>query len=287
MSIPLIDYDRLYQLISLALLEDLDDTGDTTTIAVVPENISISAILRCKEDCVCAGLPIVERVFKAIDEEIEFEALVREGDDCAAMTALAKISGDAQSLLTAERTALNFFQRLSGIATVSKKYAELVAGTKTVILDTRKTTPGWRNLEKYAVAVGGASNHRIGLYDRIMIKDNHRELAGLEGSGGISRSVKRARDTFPELEVEVEADTIDEVIEAISAEADYILLDNMSNEQMAQAVELNNGKAKLEASGGITAERIAAIARLGVDFISVGALTHSVKATDISMEIEV
>jgi nicotinate-nucleotide pyrophosphorylase (carboxylating) len=287
MSIPLIDYDRLYQLISLALLEDLDDTGDTTTIAVVPENISISAILRCKEDCVCAGLPIAERVFKAIDEDIEFEALVREGDDCSAMTALAKISGDAQSLLTAERTALNFFQRLSGIATVSKKYAELVAGTKTVILDTRKTTPGWRNLEKYAVAVGGASNHRIGLYDRIMIKDNHRELAGLEGSGGISRSVKRARDTFPELEVEVEADTIDEVIEAISAEADYILLDNMSNEQMAQAVELNNGKAKLEASGGITAERIAAIARLGVDFISVGALTHSVKATDISMEIEV
>lgn len=287
MSIPLIDYDRLYQLISMALIEDLDETGDTTTIAVVPENISISAILRCKEDCICAGLPVAEQVFKAIDETIEFESLVAEGDACSTMTPLAKISGDAQALLTAERTALNFLQRLSGIATVAQKYAALVAGTETVILDTRKTTPGWRNLEKYAVAVGGASNHRIGLYDRIMIKDNHRELAGLEGSGGITRSVERARAEFPELEVEVEADTLDEVSEAVSANADYILLDNMSNEQMAEAVKLNNGQAKLEASGGITLERISEIARLGVDFISVGALTHSVKATDISMEIEV
>ena len=287
MSIPLIDYDRLSQLISLALIEDLGEIGDTTTIAVVPGNITISAILRCKEDCVCAGLPIAEQVFKAIDETIEFEALVAEGDSCPTMTPLAKISGNAQALLTAERTALNFLQRLSGIATVSQKYTALVAGTETVILDTRKTTPGWRNLEKYAVAVGGASNHRIGLYDRIMIKDNHRELAGLEGSGGIARSVERARACFPELEVEVEADTLEEVRESISANADYILLDNMNNEQMAQAVALNNGTAKLEASGGITLERISEIARLGVDFISVGALTHSVKATDISMEIEV
>ncbi|MCF6176636.1 MAG: carboxylating nicotinate-nucleotide diphosphorylase [Victivallaceae bacterium] len=287
MFLPLIDYDRVYQLISLALIEDLDETGDTTTIAVVPENILVSAILRCKEDCVCAGLSVAERVFKAIDESIEFECLVADGDYCPAATLLAKISGNARALLTAERTALNFIQRLSGIATTARRYMELVVGTQTVILDTRKTTPGWRNLEKYAVAVGGASNHRIGLYDRIMIKDNHRELAGMEGSGGIARSVRRAREIFPELEVEVEADTLDEVREAIEAEADYILLDNMSNEQMAQAVSLNSGQARLEASGGITLERIPAIARLGVDFISVGALTHSVKATDISMEIEI
>jgi nicotinate-nucleotide pyrophosphorylase (carboxylating) len=287
MSLPLIDYERVSQLISLALIEDLDETGDTTTIAVVPENISVSAILRCKEDCVCAGLPVTERVFKTIDKSIEFECLVADGDYCSAATPLAKISGNAQALLTAERTALNFLQRLCGIATTARRYMELVGGTRTVILDTRKTTPGWRNLEKYAVAVGGASNHRIGLYDRIMIKDNHRELAGMEGSGGIARSVRRAREIFPELEVEVEADTLDEVREAIEAEADYILLDNMSNEQMAQAVSLNSGQARLEASGGITLERIPEIARLGVDFISVGALTHSVKATDISMEIEI
>jgi nicotinate-nucleotide pyrophosphorylase (carboxylating) len=287
MSLPLIDYDRIYQLISLALIEDLDETGDTTTIAVVPENVSVSAILRCKEDCICAGLPVAERVFKSIDETIEFEALVAEGDYCSAMTPLAKIVGNAQALLTAERTALNFIQRLSGIATTARKYTELVAGTETVILDTRKTTPGWRNLEKYAVAVGGATNHRIGLYDRIMIKDNHRELAGMEGSGGITRSVQRSREVFPELEVEVEADTLDEVREAIEADADYILLDNMSNEQMAEAVLINNGRSRLEASGGITLERIPEIAKIGVDFISVGALTHSVKATDISMEITI
>lgn len=285
MSIPLIDYDRIYQLISLALLEDLAETGDTTTIAVVPDNITVSAILRCKEDCVCAGLPVAERVFNAIDETIEFEALVAEGDACPTMTPMAKITGNAQSLLTAERTALNFMQRLSGIATTARRYADLVADSKTVILDTRKTTPGWRNIEKYAVAVGGASNHRIGLYDRIMIKDNHRALAGMEGSGGIIRSVQRSRALFPQLEVEVEADTLDEVKAAIEAGADYILLDNMSNEQMIEAVAINAGRTKLEASGGITSERIPAIARIGVDYISVGALTHSVKAVDISMEI--
>ncbi len=287
MSLPLIDYDRLTQLISLALTEDLALMGDTTTIAVVPEQLSVVALLRCKEDCVCAGLSVAEQVFKTLDATIEFEALVADGDSCPAFTPMAKIVGNAQVLLTAERTALNFIQRLSGIATTAQRYNALVAETATVILDTRKTTPGWRNLEKYAVAVGGATNHRIGLYDRIMIKDNHRELAGLEGRGGITRSVKRARAAFPKLEVEVEADTLAEVKEAIEAHADYILLDNMSNEQMKQAVELNNGQAKLEASGGITLERIPEIAQLGVDFISVGALTHSVKATDISMEIEV
>lgn len=284
-KIPEIDFDRVYMLIKMALEEDLGDIGDATSIAVIPENISASAVLRCKEDCVCAGLPVAGRVFKAVDEGILWEPLVNEGDLCKAFTPIARIHGRARSLLTAERTALNFIQRLCGVATTSHKYAEALKGTETQILDTRKTTPGWRNLEKYAVAVGGASNHRIGLFDRIMIKDNHRELAGLEGLNGITRSVKRAREKFPQLEVEVEADTLDEVMEAAAAGADYILLDNMTNEQMAEAVKINAGRAKLEASGGITLERIPSIGKIGVDFISAGALTHSVKATDISMEI--
>jgi nicotinate-nucleotide pyrophosphorylase (carboxylating) len=179
---------------------------------------------------------------------------------------------------------LNFLQRLTGVATESARYANAVAGTGCVILDTRKTTPGWRNLEKYAVATGGATNHRIGLYDRVMIKDNHRELAGLDGPNGITRSVEKSKHAFPELEVEVEADTLEQVLEAAAAGADYILLDNMTDDEMLKAVSINAGRSKLEASGGITFERIAKIATLGVDFISVGALTHSVKAADISME---
>ena len=155
------------------------------------------------------------------------------------------------------------------------------------MLDTRKTTPGYRNLEKYAVAVGGATNHRIGLYDRVMIKDNHREMAAMEGPGGITRSVERARQAHPELEIEVEADTLDEVREALEAGADHIMLDNMSDEMMAEAVKLVNGRAKLEASGGITLERLPRIGKIGVDFVSAGALTHSVKAADISLDIQV
>ena len=155
------------------------------------------------------------------------------------------------------------------------------------MLDTRKTTPGYRNLEKYAVAVGGATNHRIGLYDRVMIKDNHREMAAMEGPGGITRSVERARQAHPKLEIEVEADTLDEVREALEAGADHIMLDNMSDEMMAEAVKLVNGRAKLEASGGITLERLPRIGKIGVDFVSAGALTHSVKAADISLDIQV
>jgi len=180
---------------------------------------------------------------------------------------------------------LNFLQRLCGVATVAHRYMKCLEGTKTKVLDTRKTTPGYRNLEKYAVAVGGATNHRIGLFDRIMIKDNHRELAGMEGSGGIARSVARARAMFPQLEVQVEADSLDEVREAVAAKADYILLDNMDDATMAEAVKINQNTAKLEASGGITLERLPNIGKLGVDFVSVGALTHSVKASDISMDI--
>ena len=236
---------------------------------------------------VLAGLPVAERVFKLVEPRLEFKAIREDGDHCEYGDVLAEIHGPARGLLIAERTALNFLQRLSGVATTSAKYAAALEGTKTLVLDTRKTTPGYRNLEKYAVAVGGATNHRIGLYDRVMIKDNHREMAAMEGPGGIVRSVERARQAHPELEVEVEADTLDEVREALEAGADHIMLDNMSDEMMAEAVKLVNGRAKLEASGGITLERLPRIGKIGVDFVSAGALTHSVKAADISLDIQV
>ena len=197
---------------------------------------------------------------------------------------MAKLHGPARSLLTGERTALNFVQRLCGVATAAHKYQQ-AAGGKCAILDTRKTTPGYRNLEKYAVAAGGASNHRIGLYDRIMIKDNHRELAGLGGTGGILRSVANARKLYPDLEVEVEIDSLAELPEALESKAEYILLDNMSTADMAEAVRMTAHRAKLEASGNMTLARIPEVAATGVDFISSGALTHSVKSADISMDI--
>jgi nicotinate-nucleotide pyrophosphorylase (carboxylating) len=280
-----IDWKRTNTLIALALEEDLGVEGDATSLAVVSSGLEAKGALLAKQDCVIAGLPVAEAVFRAVDESLQFTSLVEDGAEIASGTKIAEMSGNAVGMLTAERTALNFLQRLTGVATQSAKFAAAVSGTGCVILDTRKTTPGWRNLEKYAVATGGASNHRTGLYDRIMIKDNHRELAGLEGPGGITRSVEKARRAYPKLEIEVEADTLEQAREAIEAGADYILLDNMDDETMRAAVEMNAGRAKLEASGGITFERIAKIAALGVDYISVGALTHSVKAADISLEI--
>ena len=283
-----LDWERINTLIALALEEDLENIGDTTSKSVIPDDLIVSAVFISREDCTIAGLPIAEAVFKAIDNDIKFNYILNDGDKCSENSILAEITGSAIALLTAERTALNFLQRLCGVATSSANYVSLLEGNKTVILDTRKTTPGWRNLEKYAVAAGGGTNHRIGLYDRVMIKDNHRELSGLEGAGGIARSVANARAKYPNLEVEVEADTLSEVKESIDAGADYILLDNMSNEQMREAVILNkDGKSKLEASGGITIERIPSIGKIGVDFISVGALTHSVRAIDISLDIKI
>lgn len=279
-----IDWKRVDILIDLALEEDLGENGDITTDSVIPADLKAKAVLLAKQDLVCAGLPVAERLFKRIAPEIEFKALVKDGDVLKKGDILAEMYGPARALLTGERTALNFIQRLSGSATMAHKYQAL-AGDKSYILDTRKTTPGWRNLEKYAVSVGGAHNHRIGLFDRVMIKDNHRELAGLEGAGGILRSVERARKMFPGFEVEVEIDSLEELSEALESKAEYILLDNMSNETMAEAVRITNGKAKLEASGNVTEPRVASVAETGVDFISSGALTHSVKAADISMDI--
>ena len=284
-TIPELDWRRIDLLIALALEEDLQERGDVTTKAVIGENMRVKAVFLAKEDCVCAGLPVAKRIMKEVDPEIEWKDLVQEGEFCPKGTLMAEITGRAASILTAERTALNFLQRLSGVATASKKYQDAAAGTNAVILDTRKTTPGWRNLEKYAVAVGGASNHRIGLFDRVMIKDNHRELAGLEGKDGILRSMERARKMYPDLEVEVEIDSLDSLDEALESGAEYILLDNMSNELMAEAVKRTAGRAKLEASGNMKLERVPSAAATGVDFISVGALTHSVKSADISLDV--
>ena len=283
-----IDWKRVDTLIALALEEDLGDRGDTTTLACVPETAQSRAILLCKEDeMILAGIDVAKRVFETIDPALEFTALKQDGDRCVRGEKLAVINGPARAILTGERTALNFIQRLCGVATMSYFYARELSDSSCVVLDTRKTTPGYRNLEKYAVAVGGAGNHRIGLYDRIMIKDNHRELAALEGDGAITRAVQRARNAYPDLEIEVEADTLDEVAEAANCGVEHIMLDNMSNDEMKKAVAIVAGRAKLEASGGITIKRLASIGQIGVDFVSSGALTHSVRSMDISLDIEV
>ncbi len=283
-DVTLLDWERVNHLIDLAIAEDVG-SGDATSIAVIDAKTVATAELICKEPCVCAGLEVAAAVFNKVDPALVWSERVSDGDHLAAGIRMALVKGCARSILTGERTALNFLQRLCGVATVARRYADAVAGTRTVVLDTRKTTPGWRNLEKYAVAIGGTSNHRIGLYDRILVKDNHRALAGLEGPGGIRRSVERSRQKFPKLEVEVEVESIDELREAIEAKADYVLLDNMTDEMMAEAVKITDGRLKLEASGGITLERLPRVAATGVDFVSVGALTHSVKSTDISLEI--
>ena len=286
--IPEIDWKRADLLIDLALEEDLGDAKDTTTLSVVPESAVSRAVLLCKEDTmVLAGLDVARRVFEKVDPSLKFTALKKDGDACVRGEFLAEISGSARAILTAERTALNFIQRLCGVATMSHIYARELEGSSCVVLDTRKTTPGYRNLEKYAVAIGGSTNHRIGLYDRIMIKDNHRELAAIEGDGAITRAVERARKAYPQLEIEVEADRLEEVSEAAACGVEHIMLDNMSNETMMKAVAINAGRAKLEASGGITLPRLKEIGRIGVDFVSAGALTHSVRSCDISLDIEV
>ncbi len=287
-DLPSIDWGRADMLIELALNEDLDTVGDVTTNSVIPEDMEGRAVLRCKSDgTIVAGLAIAERVFKLVEPRLEFKTFMEDGELCNAGDEIAAVEGPVRGILTGERTALNFLQRLSGIATTTNRYAKALEGSKTQLLDTRKTTPGYRNLEKYAVAVGGGSNHRMGLFDRVMIKDNHRELAALGGGdNAIAWAVAQARTHYPELEIEVEADTVEEAAMAAEAGVEYILLDNMSNEEMAEAVKVIAGRAKTEASGGITIERLPEIGRIGVDFVSSGALTHSVKSADISLDIE-
>ncbi|KMZ43373.1 MULTISPECIES: carboxylating nicotinate-nucleotide diphosphorylase [Bacillales] len=255
--------------------------GDVTTMSTIPESEQGVGILYAKEAGIVAGLPIAEQVFATVDSTLVFEAKVEEGARVEVGQQIAEVSGSVRSILSGERLALNLMQRLSGIATKTSEYAKAVAGTKARVVDTRKTTPGLRALEKYAVRVGGGYNHRFALYDAVMIKDNH-----IKGAGGIAQAVAAARAAIPHtMTVEVEAESFEQVQEALAAGADTIMLDNMSLDQMVEAVQFINGRAVVEASGGVSLETIGDIAKTGVDIISVGALTHSVKAFDISLDL--
>lgn len=255
--------------------------GDVTTMSTIPEEAQGVGILYAKEAGVIAGLPVAQLVFETVDPALSFTALVKEGARVEKGEQIAEVSGSVRSILSGERLALNLLQRLSGIATRTSQYAQAVAGTKARVVDTRKTTPGLRMLEKYAVRVGGGHNHRYALYDAVMIKDNH-----IKGAGGIAQAVAAARAAVPHtMTIEVETETLDQVQEALDAGADIIMLDNMPLDVMKQAVALIGGRAVVEASGGVTLETIRAIAETGVDVISVGALTHSVKALDISLDL--
>lgn len=268
-------------LIELALQEDVGE-GDITTDNIIPAGTRRKAKMVAKADGVVAGLPVAEMVFKRLDPDMTWKVRTPEGSPIKKGDIMVEFEGSYRALLTGERTALNFLQRLSGIATMSAQYADAVKDFKTVILDTRKTLPGFRMLDKYAVKTGGASNHRIGLFDMAMIKDNHIEVAG-----GITEAVKAVRSNIKEgILIEVETATIAQVQEAIDAGADIIMLDNMDNETMRKSVELIAGRAKVEASGNMTLERLKEVAATGVDFISIGALTHSVSALDISQRLE-
>ena len=269
------------RLIELALLEDIH-TGDITTLAVVPGRRPASARLIAKERLVVAGLATAARVFSKLDSDICFKACLSDGDTATPGTILATLQGEAAQLLMGERVALNLLQRMCGIATHTASFVEAVSGTKARIVDTRKTTPGLRQLEKYAVRVGGGINHRTGLYDGVLIKENH-----MVAAGGITEAVRRARAYIPHtLKIEIETETLTQVNEALAAGADIIMLDNMNLDEMRTAVAAIGGRALVEASGGVNLERVRAIAETGVDIISVGALTHSSRAMDISMLLD-
>jgi nicotinate-nucleotide pyrophosphorylase (carboxylating) len=272
--------DAARVLIGLALREDVGK-GDITTDNLIPAADRRNAFMIAKASGIIAGLEVAEMVFRQFDPLLEWKPKKMDGEPVSGGEIIVEFSATYRALLTGERTALNFLQRMSGIATASSEYAGAVAGTYTKILDTRKTLPGFRLLDKYAVRAGGATNHRTGLYDMVMIKDNHIAVAG-----GISNAVKAIRKSVEvTVKVEVETTTLEEVREALEAGADIIMLDNMDTETMRKAVGLVAGRAKTEASGNMTVGRIREVAETGVDYISVGALTHSVKALDISQRI--
>jgi nicotinate-nucleotide pyrophosphorylase (carboxylating) len=268
-----------------ALTEDLGH-GDVTTLATVPVEAKSVALMRAREPLVVAGIQFAELAFRQLAPKIKTEVIFCDGQRAKAGQTLLKISGSSRALLSAERVALNFVQRLSGVATATAQFSDLVKGTRARILDTRKTTPGWRRFEKYAVKCGGGKNHRIGLFDMVLIKDNHLVALQNEKPNAIAAAVARARQKFPKQKVEVEADTLAQVAQAVDAGADIILLDNMSNAQLRQAVKIIRGRAKTEASGGVNLKTVRGIAQTGVDYISVGAITHSARAVDIGLDFE-
>ncbi|MCK5512195.1 MAG: carboxylating nicotinate-nucleotide diphosphorylase [Thermodesulfovibrionia bacterium] len=279
----MIDSARAYTILKYALSEDIDG-GDVTTSALIPEKHKSRAVIRAKEAFILAGIPFAERIFKLSNPELKFKANKKDGDRVKKDTVIARISGSTRGLLMAERTALNFLQRLSGIATLTRKFAESVRGIQVKVVDTRKTTPGIRIFEKYAVKVGGGTNHRLGLFDGILIKDNHINVAG-----SIEKAVSMAKKNVQHmLRVEVEVKNITQVRSALSAGVEIIMLDNMSLENTKKSVKIIRSHSPhviIEASGNITMNNIRHVAETGVDLISIGALTHSATAVDISMSI--
>jgi nicotinate-nucleotide pyrophosphorylase (carboxylating) len=273
------------QAVKLALQEDIG-SGDVTTLATVPEKAVAKAVMRAREPLVVAGLELAEAAFRELSSTMKATRETRDGERVPAGATLLRIAGPARALLSAERVALNFVQRLCGIATLTAQFVDAIRGTSAQILDTRKTFPGWRHFEKYAVRCGGGRNHRMGLYDMVLIKDNHLAALRAEPGGAIAAAIQRARQGYPTLKVEIEADTLAQVDEALAADADLILLDNMNPAQLRHAVQKCKGRARTEASGGVNLESVRAIAEAGVDFISVGALTHSAPAVDIGLDFE-
>jgi nicotinate-nucleotide pyrophosphorylase (carboxylating) len=269
--------------VEAALHEDVGD-GDVTTLATVPATSTTKALMRARQHLTLAGIDFAIEAFRTLSSEVIADPLAQDGAQIDAGGVLLEVAGPTRILLSAERVALNFVQRLSGIATMTSRFVKEVAGLKARILDTRKTTPGWRRFEKYAVACGGGTNHRFGLFDMVLIKDNH--LAALAGAGPnpIARAVDLARCSHPGLKIEVETDTLAQVRQALEAGADFILLDNMEPHELLDAVRLAEGRCQLEASGGVTLDTVRSIAETGVDFISVGALTHSAPAADIGLD---
>jgi len=266
-----------------ALSEDVG-SGDVTSLATIPEFKMSRAAMVAREDLVVCGLAFAQAAFEQLSSSARVQCLVSDGASVATGARLAEVEGPGRALLTAERVALNFVQRLSGIATLAARFVAAAQGTRAKILDTRKTTPGWRELEKYAVRCGGAQNHRFGLWDMVLIKDNHLAALRDEEPNAIVAAVRRSREKYPVLRIEVETDTLAQVQQALDAGVEWILLDNMSPDELRAAVQLVGGRAKTEASGGINLQTVRAIAETGVDFISAGALTHSARAMDVGLD---
>ena len=273
--------------IESALEEDLGPIGDVTTLALVDPDAVAEGLVLTREPCTAAGVEVGRLVLQTVDSLITGEVLAQDGARLDAGAPLLRVRGKAASILTAERVLLNFMQRMCGIATLTRKFVDAVAGTRAVILDTRKTTPNFRMFEKYSVLCGGGSNHRFGLFDRVLMKDNHRRLWRDGDASRLDLAIATARKKVSNLEIEVEVETLEELHSALAGRPDWIMLDNMSTEMMRQCVAITAGRAKLEASGGITLERAREVAETGVDAISLGCLTHSAKAVDLTLEWEV
>ncbi len=268
--------------VSAALAEDLGLAGDITTDATVPAGMQATAVIVARKPGVIAGLDVAEAAFRQIDPSVVFVSVKQDGDSVDSGDVIARISGSARSLLTAERVALNFLGRMSGVASLTRRYVDAVAGTKAAIVDTRKTTPGLRAFEKYAVRCGGGMNHRTGLFDAVLIKDNH-----IVAAGGIKPAIERARAHAGHMvKIEVEVDTLDQLDEVLAYKIDAVLLDNMAPAELAKAVKKIAGRARAEASGGVSLDTVAAIAKSGVDLISVGALTHSASVLDLGLDFK-